>query len=189
MSNHGIQRAYMVFKSKNILRTCKWCSEPRRKFFDKVSGRFKGYAATCGKDDCLKAAYKDATVCTLKARLKVANSYVCRICEQQFKQTHPSNRSYCKVCVPDRTWRARAQRYGIGKPQWDQLVQNQNGTCALCNNLPDAVDHCHKTRTVRGLLCFHCNAATGYVYDRSADWIEKALIYCGQPFAKTTGKI
>lgn len=54
-----------------------------------------------------------------------------------------------------------ALRYGLSVDQWDALLVEQGGRCALClEPNPDlAVDHCHKTGNVRGLLCRFCNRA------------------------------
>ncbi|MCY0941895.1 endonuclease VII domain-containing protein [Streptomyces antarcticus] len=50
--------------------------------------------------------------------------------------------------------------YGLSAEDYDRIFEAQNGRCAICretrkNNL--AVDHCHKTEAIRGLLCARCN--------------------------------
>lgn len=50
--------------------------------------------------------------------------------------------------------------YGITGEDYKALYDFQGGVCAIClesrrTNL--AVDHCHKTEAVRGLLCARCN--------------------------------
>lgn len=39
-----------------------------------------------------------------------------------------------------------------------------------------AVDHCHKTNVIRGLLCGRCNPALGYLQD-SPDLARRAALY------------
>ena len=55
------------------------------------------------------------------------------------------------------------QRYGITLEQYEQLLVKQEGVCSICHRVPRtkplAVDHDHKTGTVRGLLCLWCNRA------------------------------
>lgn len=61
--------------------------------------------------------------------------------------------------------------YGITTQQYEDMVVAQNGVCAICkksesqmlNNKKKrlAVDHCHDTGEVRGLLCGACNSAIG----------------------------
>jgi hypothetical protein len=62
--------------------------------------------------------------------------------------------------------------YGIDMTDYYRMLKDQNSRCAICktehgdkgkNRL--YVDHCHKTGTVRGLLCFNCNVALGHFND------------------------
>ena len=63
------------------------------------------------------------------------------------------------------------REYGITIEQYKEMSEKQNGLCAICHK-PEtqerkgikyslAVDHCHRTGKVRGLLCFKCNSAMG----------------------------
>ncbi|KKL94232.1 hypothetical protein LCGC14_1866700, partial [marine sediment metagenome] len=49
----------------------------------------------------------------------------------------------------------------ISREQYDVLFKKQDGKCAICHRHQRyqrlAVDHCHKTQVVRGLLCMQCN--------------------------------
>ena len=59
--------------------------------------------------------------------------------------------------------------YGITITQYQEMLINQNHLCAICKK-PDksknlAIDHCHKTNKIRGLLCSKCNRALGYFND------------------------
>jgi len=63
------------------------------------------------------------------------------------------------------------RRFGISLYDYSQMLVAQNGKCAICkgadggnrNGEPKAlaVDHCHTTGKVRGLLCEACNQAIG----------------------------
>lgn len=96
-----------------------------------------------------------------------------------------------KVCSTCRkTSRRQAARntriqstYGLSADDYDQLFKAQDGKCAICResrktNL--AIDHCHKTEAIRGLLCARCNGqllARGArdrpeVLRRAADYLE-----------------
>lgn len=53
----------------------------------------------------------------------------------------------------------------------------QKGLCAICNQ-PDkvrlGVDHCHKTKKVRALLCRNCNLMIGLAKDQSSVLVAAA---------------
>src|SRR6267154_2260894 len=75
-------------------------------------------------------------------------------------------------------------KYGITLEQYQNLLKEQKFSCAICNKTPKqegkslAVDHCHKTNKVRGLLCLDCNTAIGrFKEDRRL--FEKAMVYLG----------
>lgn len=74
------------------------------------------------------------------------------------------------------------RKYGITLAQYDELFELQGGVCALCKKGETtkrrkkgegrerlAVDHCHDTGRVRGLLCFKCNTAIGSLGDTEED--------------------
>lgn len=57
------------------------------------------------------------------------------------------------------------RKFGIDEAEYDELLEAQKGMCAICSYRPVnrslAVDHCHETGEIRGLLCFACNTAIG----------------------------
>lgn len=73
------------------------------------------------------------------------------------------------------------RQYGISLEEYNTLLQAQNNVCAICgSSCPTkkrlAVDHCHSTGKVRGLLCMPCNRALGLFKDNS-EIVENALSY------------
>ena len=61
-------------------------------------------------------------------------------------------------------------RYKITVGRYNQMRKDQDYCCKVCGKHESqnqhktlAVDHCHQTKTVRGLLCNHCNLAAGYL--------------------------
>ena len=72
-------------------------------------------------------------------------------------------------------------QYRMPLEVFDQLVETQQGACAICRNGPKPgerlhVDHDHQTGRVRGLLCRVCNQGMIAV-DRITGWPEKAMCY------------
>lgn len=76
--------------------------------------------------------------------------------------------------------------YGISLEEYQELSEEQNHVCAVCGNAETAtykgriknlaVDHCHQTGEIRGLLCADCNRALGLLKD-NIQTIENAANY------------
>lgn len=62
------------------------------------------------------------------------------------------------------------KKFDMTVEQYEAMATAQDGRCAICRKEPKryrlAVDHCHATGRVRGLLCPRCNVALG--------WLEQA---------------
>lgn len=79
-------------------------------------------------------------------------------------------------------------RYGISFKDYNALVELQDGKCKICGNQEIArhnftkhtqslaVDHCHVTGKVRGLLCQDCNRGLGKFHDDPVR-LQKAIDY------------
>ena len=81
------------------------------------------------------------------------------------------------------------KQFGITIEQYRQMEHEQGGVCALCGQ-PEttihrnkkgevqslAVDHCHTTKKVRGLLCANCNKGLGCFGD-STERLQQAIDY------------
>lgn len=70
----------------------------------------------------------------------------------------------------------RKKWYGLEHVDYLRMLEIQNYCCAICGKpettknpsggiKPLAVDHCHKTGKIRGLLCNTCNTALGKFKD------------------------
>lgn len=83
---------------------------------------------------------------------------------------------------PEQIEKKRDQRFkrkfGISTEDWDALFKQQGRKCAICKALDPkhkygwATDHCHKTGTVRGILCQNCNLLIGQLGDNSLSIFE-----------------
>jgi len=74
------------------------------------------------------------------------------------------------------------RKYGITLEQYEKLLADQGGVCAVCGG-PHVgvggryhVDHDHRTGVVRGLLCGTCNTGLGQFKDDPVV-LEKAISY------------
>ena len=91
---------------------------------------------------------------------------------------------HCKSCYSNMRitrqyhHKATAKRYGITVDDYNQMLAEQNGACAICKCPPTtkrlAIDHCHTTGKVRGLLCGPCNVSLGQFRDDPRVLLEAA---------------
>lgn len=60
-------------------------------------------------------------------------------------------------------------RTGLSLVEYEGLLAKQHGVCAICGHTDQhfslAVDHCHGTGEIRGLLCSQCNRGLGSFHD------------------------
>lgn len=129
----------------------------------------------------------------------VGETKVCRACTKRVvvakfpvnKENRDGLHSYCYPCI---AWRQKIARlrlkYGLSLEGYSNLMKVQEGRCAICQRTPEeahpklprwlAVDHCHETGRIRGLLCTDCNTSIGKFNDdparlrRAAEYLELA---------------
>ena len=107
--------------------------------------------------------------------------------------TRPEVRERRKAAVkryeeknPDQTRQRRRiyqlRRYSLTPEAWHEMFIKQGERCASCKIKKTAegknfhVDHCHKTKKIRGILCHHCNLLLGNAKDNIAT-LEAAIQY------------
>lgn len=80
--------------------------------------------------------------------------------------------------------------YGMTLEDYESLVESQNGCCAICHTetIKLVVDHCHKTKVVRGLLCSPCNTGIGHLKDDVAR-LQSAIDYLNNSRNPTTPEV
>lgn len=120
----------------------------------------------------------------------------CIKCGEEFTPTLAAQK-YCS----GRCWnsvskvkkaKAQSTRIKIHDDHYQALFDRQNGKCAICgtdsgsNGRGDklAVDHCHESGNIRGLLCHRCNTALGLFNDK-IEVIRSAADYLATANART----
>ena len=77
----------------------------------------------------------------------------------------------------------RLRKYGLTPEQYRRMVDESNGLCIICKLAPARglfIDHDHRTKKVRGLLCDNCNSGIGFFADDSkrmreaGDYVDRA---------------
>lgn len=116
----------------------------------------------------------------LEVRFRKGEGNICAACRNE--QTYEYMRNHKeKYREHSRNWSKRNPEkirnitlnylYNISLDDYNKLLLEQNNVCAICSkenivkNKPLAVDHCHTTGKVRGLLCYHCNDGLGKFKD------------------------
>ncbi len=81
-------------------------------------------------------------------------------------------------------WLWRLKKYGLTEAAYNAMLAEQGGVCGICRRArlqagyKLAVDHCHTTGKVRGILCTNCNTAIGKMRESptllraAADYLE-----------------
>lgn len=130
-----------------------------------------------------RAEYDEAR----RAQIREAGKGTCATCSGVFSVDDLvlGKSSHCRRCYRNRWLMAK---YGITIEDYERMFEEQNGLCAICSTCDPggngehfAVDHCHKTDRVRGLLCEPCNRRLLPLVDddptilrRAADYLERA---------------
>lgn len=82
----------------------------------------------------------------------------------------------------------------FGLAAFNSMFLEQNGCCAICGihqsklDRTLAVDHCHTTLEIRGLLCTHCNHGIGKFRDNIAT-LQSAISYLQKSRSKKEAKV
>lgn len=117
---------------------------------------------------------------------KKFTEYTCIIdpCDQK-------TRHWQKICTPHRRMKYRCEPYGLTPQELVTMYEEQRGTCGICTRslrltghrlidpgatMAAVIDHCHKTRVTRGLLCHLCNRSLGMLQDSAAN-LQRAINY------------
>ena len=132
------------------MKQCKICGEEKEE-----SAFYRDKGMPDGRrNDCKKC--KDVKVIAARGRNREKwNAYM-----RKFRKEHPLS---VKDKIHKRN-RVMKCRYGIQLGDYDKMVSDQNGLCAICGcptkqNRFLVVDHDHITGKVRELLCDRCNVS------------------------------
>ena len=112
----------------------------------------------------------------------------CAVCRKEFRKeeliVHGRKNYY--LCSPCKSDVNRLDRFGLTPSDYKFLLAFQNYKCAICDNPLElkqykfAVDHCHDSNDVRGILCKRCNTALG-IFEDDPDFLVRAAEYVNHP--------
>lgn len=142
---------------------------------------------------CRKENYKKWNLNKRSEQSKLLNKKTKQECHKRVKQKFPDrNKQKAKE------WRKRnpeksrmsslLSKHKITENQYKKIIKDHNGKCAICKTDARikskteglksalAIDHCHETGKIRGLLCHGCNIALGAFKD-SIKNLKEAIGY------------
>lgn len=101
--------------------------------------------------------------------------------EEWYRIYNEENRAHITL----RTFKNRIKKmHGLTIEQCNEMIINQGGKCLICKRTPEGekmtgklqIDHCHKTKKVRGMLCHKCNCTLGLV-NEDVSTLESMIAY------------
>jgi hypothetical protein len=155
---------------------CKKCgvTKPLTEFYREVTAK-DGHRGEC------KACFSLASKARYPARRELMIQRAQRWREEnpeRFRATQKARRQRPEAKAKEREAHL-LRKFGITQAQYDEMLAQQGGGCALCGRPPAPgislhVDHDHVTGKVRGLLCFRHNNALGDFDDDPAMLMKAA---------------
>jgi ribosome-binding protein aMBF1 (putative translation factor) len=132
---------------------------------------------------------------------------ICEWCGAAFESRAKTHRFCSRQCSAsarlkqreaDPEWADKARRnarkasllrnFGITVEQYDELLDAQDGVCAICGKEPQgqrlAVEHDHGTGEILGLCCFYCNHWLLGRHGRDPEKYQRAADYLRDPPAR-----
>lgn len=152
-----ILAALQIELNQRGLKYCKRCNQFKDlDEFGNQSGRTADKKRLCCKE-CNNASYQEWYRSDLLKARDVS---------KKWRQNNPEKRQEIWQAYKNRDKDLKLRKaYGIDLIQYTDMLDKQNGVCAICEDLPGkrllSVDHDHVTGAVRALLCGKCNTALG----------------------------
>jgi len=156
--------------SASTTTSCIWTSRTRRSPLWKIVAMVAGAQVNhCSDKQCSKCGeVKSTSLFYRNAAKKDGLSTACKVCDKAKAAAHYN-------ADPEHRWRIEIKRkYGLTAIQYYMMLDQQDGKCKICKGIGPggagrtsrmAIDHCHQTGKVRGILCNRCNRALGLFED------------------------
>lgn len=152
------------------MKRCKKCGrELPLDHFHRATGARDGRRGECIA--CFKA-YQQARYPLVREQAIARTKAWQQANRERHLETQRARRTRPEVKARERDAHLR-RKFGITSETYDAMLAGQGGRCAICGRKPTPgislhVDHEHRTKRVRGLLCFKCNNALGDFKDDQA---------------------
>ena len=160
------------------MKRCVKCgvTQPLEAFY-RAKGTRDGLRGDC--KSCFKARAKARYPLVREANIARAQKWRDENIER-FRENQRRMRSTPEGKAKQRTGHLK-RKYGMTVEQYDTILSEQGGGCAICGRKPRPdislhIDHDHETGAVRGILCFRCNNGLGD-FDDDAVLLQQAVAY------------
>ncbi len=135
----------------------------------------------CGADDWYISAingYSHCAACDLKYRSDKYHRNPRYYIPPPRHLMDPVRRAKVVALSRAQNWKARFRKHGLTLDEYHAMWESQGERCKLCSKVmaKGHIDHNHRTKRVRGLLCFNCNAGLGLFRDNPGV-LRKAAAY------------
>lgn len=130
-------KEYIVRKPKNGYKFCSQCNKElpaTSEYFHLKENRFTSACKECRRND-------------VKSKER----------QKQYILTHKKEREITRI----------KRKYNISFEEYSKIIESQNNKCCICGDElksgsgGKAVDHCHNSNKIRGILCQPCNVTLG----------------------------
>lgn len=175
---------------------CKVCQDQyTRDYYDRKLRKRENLLTDHGKICKICRVEKSLSEFNIKhGTKKLSYRNECKKCESAWKADHyktiaVKERKKRKVYYKDNLKKHHhwylTSKFGIGRDDYERMLAEQNGKCAICGTgrpYPNeriknfAVDHDHETGKIRALLCSTCNTGIGHL-KHSPGILRKAATY------------
>jgi len=163
------------FAKKHKKKRCPQCKQNRLlKFFHKDRTTTDGFRQRCSL--CLKEENRIRWMTMPEEQRKAQHAR-----SEAWKKNNP--RAYRRILLS----RDLTKNFGMTLEEYEKKLEEQKHCCAICGRKETlssnkktadrlSVDHDHKTKRCRGLICHHCNRGLGLFRD-DPEVLEKAAAY------------
>jgi len=125
---------------------------------------------------------KEISTFYFERKNKDGHASVCKVCSDERRKEH-RKKNPRKYGLSFFKWYLQ-HYYNISYEKYEEKLKEQGGRCAICGSYATqnkkhkrfSLDHCHKTNTIRGLLCDRCNVGLGRFQD-SSQVLQNAIDY------------
>ena len=161
---------------------CQVCRKAQKTAVNKArTGIVSVTSKTCNKCEQTKNAesfFKDRGISDgLSTVCKVCKTETTMAWREQHRDRYNENqrKQHAKNYL-----RNRLYRYDLTPEEYNNMLVAQDNKCAMCKTPPQGkrplvIDHNHKTKAVRGLLCYGCNRALHVL--ETEELLKKAMDY------------